>query len=287
MSAQSISAKHYIDTERLDQLLPTCDLWIQVGASRITLLAADRFNTRVAGLSVIDFGNQSVFESTWPQLASALQQSTLYGYDYQNVHLAFTHPVCTLVPQALHSETQNKQVLTLLHQLPASWLVMSRAVSHKPWVTVFAAPELLVRSMQQQFPQSAPEHSSTALLHALQLDNGKNTNRLYAYINAQYLHIVRFAGSDLQFSNTYLPEADTDIVYFLLSVAEQQKVNADKLEVCLVGEVNARSSMVALLRKYIPQVLFFERNSSFQYPASFKEFPDYQYIDALAVLWFE
>lgn len=287
MSAQSISVKQYIDTERLVQWLPTCDLWIQLGASRISLLAADRFNARVAGLSILDFPNKGVFESSWTQLQSWLQQSALFAHEYQNIHLVFSHPYHTLVPQVLYESSQSSAMLKLVHEVPKSWNILSRPISNKPWVSVFAIPEQLANPLQQRFPQSAPEHSIAALLNGLQLHNGKNQHRLYANIEPEYMHIIHFTGSDLQFSNTFIPEAETDIVYFLLSVAEQQNIHADKLEVCLLGDVNTRSSMVALLRKYIPHVSFFERNETIHFPASFKEFPDHQYIEALSVLWSE
>jgi hypothetical protein len=98
------------------------------------------------------------------------------------------------------------------------------------------------------------------------------------------MDVVHIRNGQLQFVNTFPFEADTDIVFFLLSVAEQQKMNNDKLAVLLSGEVSQSDALINMLKKYIPEVLLQTRPEEFIYPAAFREFQDQQYYQSLAAL---
>jgi hypothetical protein len=75
------------------------------------------------------------------------------------------------------------------------------------------------------------------------------------------------------------------VIYFILSVAEQQKITTEKLHLVLTGDVNANGALLQLLRKYVPNVSLYKRDDVFSYPASFREFQDQQYfIQSVAVL---
>jgi hypothetical protein len=73
-------------------------------------------------------------------------------------------------------------------------------------------------------------------------------------------------------------EADTDIIYFILSVAELLKLDQQKLLVSLFGNISASSSLIGLMKKYIAHVELMKRPEQYDYPASFREFQEQQYF---------
>jgi hypothetical protein len=76
--------------------------------------------------------------------------------------------------------------------------------------------------------------------------------------------------------NSFKAEADTDIVYFVLSVAELLKLNQEKLQVNLFGNISNTGTLLGLMKKYISHVELMKRTDAYSYPASFREFQDQQ-----------
>jgi predicted Abi (CAAX) family protease len=149
---------------------------------------------------------------------------------------------------------------------------------------VFAVPQLFVSTVKVLFPQADVSHYAAFMLQAFATINQKQRDTVYVNLHPKYMDVVHLHEQELLFSNTFHTEADTDIIYFILSVAEQQKINGDKLKLVLSGDVNANGALLSLLKKYVPDVTLLKRDAGYMYPASFREFQDQQYFTSTAVL---
>ncbi|MES2779808.1 MAG: DUF3822 family protein [Bacteroidota bacterium] len=285
MSTQALPVtKNFIDREQLSQIVATCDLWVLFAADKITLLAADKSNQRVAGLTVLESPDVHVFQKGLFDLRSWIEGLELYGLDYNNTHIVFETPEFCIVPEALFATEKAETILGLQHELPKFSAVLTNRILQKQWVNVFAVPQLFVSTVKVLFPQADLHHYATFMLQAFAATNHKQKDTLYVNVHTQYIDVVHMHEQELLFANTFQTEADTDIIYFILSVAEQQKINVDKLKLVLTGDVNATSALLSLLKKYVPEVLLLKRYTEFTYPASFREFEDQQYFTSTAVL---
>jgi hypothetical protein len=73
-------------------------------------------------------------------------------------------------------------------------------------------------------------------------------------------------------------------VYFILSVAEQLKMQADKFGIYVMGDISSTSATIGLLKKYITHVQTMNRFEGIQYPLSFREFQEQQHYLAIHTL---
>lgn len=285
MSTQTLPLiKNYIDREQLQQIAATCDLWVQFAANRITFFAADKTNQRIAGLTVLELTDNSIFQKGLFELRSWMEGLELYGKEYSNTHLIFETPQYSIVPEALFLAEKADAMLALQHDLPKFSVVRSNRIDAGHWVNVYAVPEIFLNTIKVLFPQADVHHYAEYLLPALLNINDRKSDTLYVNMHAQYMDVVHLHAHELRFMNTFQTEADTDIIYFILSVAEQQKINADKLQLVLTGDVNANGTLLSLLRKYVPNVTLFKRMDDYSYPASFREFQEQQFFTATSVL---
>jgi hypothetical protein len=285
MSTQTLPLiKNYIDREQLQQIAATCDLWVQFGAGRITLFAADKANQRIAGLTVLDVNDNSVFQKGLFELRSWLEGLELYGKEYSNMHIVIEAPQYSIVPEALFVAEKADAMLAMQHDLPKFSVVKNNRIAAKHCVNVYSVPEIFLNTVKVLFPQADVHHYAEFLLLSLLNINDRQHDTLYINMHQQYMDVVHLHGQELRFINTFETEADTDIIYFILSVAEQQKISGDKLSLVVTGDVNANGSLISLLRKYVPEVALFKRVDGYSYPASFREFQDQQYFTATSVL---
>lgn len=285
MSTQTLPLiKNYIDREQLVHIAATCDLWVQFAADRITLFAADKANQRIAGLTVLEVSDHSVFQKGLFELRGWFEGLELYGKEYSNTHIVMETPQYSIMPEALFVAEKAGSMLALQHDLPKFSVVKSNRIDSKQWVNVYSVPEIFLNTVKVLFPQADVHHYAEFMLQSLLNVNDRRHDILYVNMHAQYMDIVHLHGQELRFVNTFQTEADTDVIYFILSVAEQQKISGEKLYLVLTGDINTNGSLLSLLRKYVPDVALFKRADGFSYPASFREFQDQQYFTAISVL---
>jgi hypothetical protein len=285
MSTQTLPViKKFIDRELLAEIETSCDLWVQAASNRITLLAADADKSRIVGLTVLEFADNSLFQKGLFELRSFLDGQELFGRDYRNIHIVFETPQFTIVPDVLFDQESAPMVLQNLHELPKFYAVKSNRVDSRHWVNVYGVPDIFCSTLKVLFPHADIRHYAEFLLESFLLQNQRGHETLFVNIHDSFMDVVFFHLNELRFVNTFTFEAETDIIYFILSVAEQQKISTDKLEIILSGDVNANGPLLQLLRKYVPGVELFKRPGGISYPASFREFQDQQYYTSLSVL---
>jgi hypothetical protein len=279
MSTQTLPLiKNYIDRDQLGEIIPTSDLWVTVSPERISLFAASKTTNRIAGLTVLEVTDSSFFQKGLFEIKGWLEDLELYRIEYKNTHLVFETPQFTLVPEVLFAAEKAEVLLTSLFDLPKFYTVKNNRIDNSQCVNVFAVPDIFCSTMKVLFPQASIHHYAEFLLQSALTINEKELHTLYINMHPSYLDAIHLNQQELQFINTFSFEADTDVIYFILSVAEQQKIPSEKMQLILTGDVNANGPLLQLLRKYVPNVTLYKRSEQFSYPASFREFQDQQYF---------
>ena len=285
MSTQALPfIKNFIDHNLLLQIASTCNLYVIVSTNRMTLFVADISNMRVAGLTVLDISEGSFFLKGLVELRMWLEGLELYGKEYSNTHIIFETPAFAIVPEALFVSDKAEVLLKAQHEIPQFNTVKSNRVEAHHWVNVYAIPDIFCSTLKVLFPQADIHHYAEYLVQANLNSNANKVHTLCINIHAHYIDVMHVYQQELKFINTFPFEAETDVIYFILSVAEQQKIAPDKLELMLTGDVNANGTLVQLLRKYVSAVYLFKRDDRYSYPASFREFQDQQYFTSTSIL---
>lgn len=286
MSTQTLPLiKNYIDREQLEQLESTCDLWVTLSPGRITLFAASTASHHVVGLTVLEMEDASFFQKGLFEIRGWIEGLELYSQEYKSVRLVFEVPEYTIVPEALFVPEKAEVLIASLFDLPKFHTVKSNRVDTLSCVNVFAVPDIFCSTMKVLFPQASVHHYAEFLLQTNCSLNNQGQHTLFVNMHSTYLDAMHLYHQELKFVNTFVFEADTDVIYYVLSVAEQQKLTMDKLQLVLTGDINANGALLQLLRKYVPNVSLYKRDDLFLFPASFREFQDQQYfIQSVALL---
>lgn len=224
--------------------------------------------------------NTSVFQLSFSGLNQLLQTLEWANKPFRQVRVFIDDHNYTLVPDALFDAQQPQQYLSLIHKITPHHAVLTDHFGNQRATVVYYLPTEFKRNVEQFFGTSVTfKHQATNLLtiagafsdedlkHSLLIDYH------HGFVNV--LHMVK---NEIRFLNTFTIEADTDLVYFILSVAEQQQLPATRFKVFLQGDISVTSSAVALLKKYVPEVQMVKRLDGIHYPLAFREFQDQQYF---------
>lgn len=275
---EAFNIKNYSDREALENNLHHCTLFIHFSENSISLVTANKNHNQVLGLQIIEERNNNIFKKNISEIRSIFDSINLNKDDYTNIKIIIENNCYALVPEPLFAGDKAESFLKLNTPIGNNHQVLFNRLQ-KNVVNVFSLNISLYDALKQLFPQSEIIHETELLLSVLFANDVKEkTENLFVHVHETYIDIGFVKENTLRYLNSFSCEADTDIIYFLLSVAEELKLNQDRFKVMLLGKVNANGSLISLMKKYISNVELLKRPVLFSYPASFREFAEHQYF---------
>jgi hypothetical protein len=199
------------------------------------------------------------------------------------VHVAIANVPVTLVPAAVYEESTRYKYLAFNHTLEALTRIQSDPIKAIDAWNIYAMPQATYELMQRYFPGFTLHHCSTALLTAV-LAQFKHTveKTLILHIQQEGFEIVVTENNRLNYYNAFKHQSPEDLMYFLMFVCEEVKLNPEQIEVVLIGELEKKSAIYGLLFKYFRNLRFGERSDSFKYSYGFDELPKHFYYNLLS-----
>ena len=235
-------------------------------------------------LALCNWTFQGVYN--WPSLsdniASIIKETPLMQYGYQSVSAAVMHNRSTLVPDALFEHGKDEKYLRFNHTLEEDDAVRTDQLKNLEAKNIYALPKSLERSLSSHFPNIKFMHHSSSFLESVLLQY-KNLEQMKVVVHVQMSHfeIAVIEGKNLLLYNSFSHQTSEDFIYYLLFVCEQLKLNPEKLELVLLGEIERNSAIYSILQKYVRNIAFGERSDSFEYSPKFKEVPKHFYYNLL------
>jgi len=226
-----------------------------------------------------------VFACNSLQLSNLVSKLEWYNTSYKNIRIFIDNETFTLVPDALFDINQADTYLYLVHKKLPNLEVLHNALTKQNTVCVFALQQSVYAAIRSVLGNAEILHQSLLLIQtATEFNENDLKQHLLVGISSSFITVLQYLQNEIKFLNTYHVDADTDTVYFILSVAEQLKLQADKFGIYIMGDISSTSATMGLLKKYIPHVQTMNRFDGIQYPLSFREFQEQQHYLAIHTL---
>jgi hypothetical protein len=269
----------YTDSEFNPDTPERYSLEVSIAAHQLTFTIHN--GLRVMGLRCLTT-KHNLLENGALQLPKDVEQMEWYKPDYRQVRVFIDDNRFTLIPEPLFESDKAASYLNLVHKKISNEQILTTRLAQHSAVCVFGLNTALYRTIQSVFNAPVITHQNSILLQAASHYNGNDLkNHLLVNIAEGFVSVLYYLNGEIKFMNTFAIEADTDLVYYLLSVATLLKIPAEKSGVILMGDISLTSATMSLLKKYIPQVLTANRLENVQYPISFREFNDHQHYLAI------
>jgi len=275
MQTQEVfSLKNYTDNESLKTNVHLSTLFIHISSHRISCSIASDNQKALYSLRILELHSGDIYKNNLTGLKNLFDS---FQFDYSDV--AATKIIIesvnhAFVPEPLFTAEKAASFLKLSAPVSSDHEILFNRIK-KNIVSVFAVEHDFYSALKTLFPQADLLHEAEQLLNIVS-EQKDPADTLFVHLNKNYLHIIQFKNNGLHYFNSFMSEADTDIIYFILSVAELLKIPSDKMNVLLFGNVSNNSSLTGLMKKYIPYVELMKRPEQFTYPASFREFQEQQ-----------
>jgi hypothetical protein len=273
MQSESLQStyRQYIDAEYLQVNQSNITVWYYFEVDRVVALYANLFDKRIVGFAYVE--HPKVFDCSLSEIQGLLARFPKINPDKQIAVLVDKY--YTVVPEPLYVAEKKEHIYKLVHPIAKYHEIYDSR--NKGRVLLYAANEMFIRAIRMQISGVDVRHYFEDYLQSGFMQDTTSKNRLYVQLHADYIDVWCADRSKLLFHNTFSYESDTDVVYYLLSVAEALQISNDKLEVFISGRFTNQSTLLQLMKKYIPVVETAMRADIFEYAAAFRELQDHQY----------
>lgn len=181
----------------------------------------------------------------------------------------------TLIPSLLFDPSEKQTYLDFIHEKDDTTETLFDRLPQLDMVNVYGASANLLEAGLQVFPGAKTFHHSTALIYSICLNfkNRLSRGKAFIYVRESDFDLLIFDGKQLNYFNSFHLMVPGDLIYYVIFVMEQLGLNPEETEVALMGNIDRDSEIYELLYRYIRNIEFVKRNTSFKYSYVFNEIP--------------
>lgn len=145
---------------------------------------------------------------------------------------------------------------------------------------VFNKPVELMPVLTELFPTANLVHLNSSYFTLADEYGGSESEKLFVNVSRDHLDIVVFEpAGKLKLMNRYQYKAAPDFIYFLLLCCEELRIDRDKTELVLLGEVSAESRIYELCYRYFKEISFLKTTDTIHFSKAFDSFPKHLHFN--------
>ncbi len=274
-----------IKDEALDiDSIPRYALALEVSNNGFRCAIVDSQDNRCLWLE--DYRFSSVF---FPE--QIMEQLGFIFDEHQLLHAGFWHQVrvslknkhFTLIPESLFRKDYAGQYLRFSTQMPEdSEEIFYYQHPNREIINVFSGEKKIADWFRKQYPSrniSFVHHTSAFIEGVLQHSDYVPARSMAVLLEASHLTILVTNSHLVEYCNTFFYLSAQDVIYYVMLVMDELKLNPDSCRVTLYGELSHDSAIHDMLYKYIRFISFGSKSSSLKFSFQFDEMLDHRYFD--------
>ncbi|NOY37794.1 MAG: DUF3822 family protein [Chlorobi bacterium] len=187
----------------------------------------------------------------------------------------------TLVPAALFRKEEKDTYFTFSHALEEDEVILTDKLSGTDAYCLYATPSDLLRFVEKYFSDAVTLHHTTPFIEGLfrnATSKGKEA-AVHVLIHDTCFDIAVTRKQKLSLVNTYLYRQVNDMVYFILYIFQMLQLDQQTVPIILEGKINAQSSLIETLKRYVKNVSLVRRNSAFTYSYKLNVLPAHTFAN--------
>ena len=258
-------------------------LALQVDRERLDLTVLDNLTNDFLAFESWYFKKAVTDAQMAEQIERLLTDHEWLSNGFKRVDAIVTSEKFTFVPAALFDSSATNEYLTFNASISESDVVRNDVLRQADARNVYAIDNKLERVLMKISPSIRMRHHLSPLTEKV-LAGSKNQNekRIHAHIRQGQFDVIASENGKLLLANVYTYQSPEDFIYFLLFAAEQLKLNPEKFELEISGEVEEKSAIAAIANKYVRNVKFADRQNG-RYSEGFSQFPKHYHYNLFAL----
>ena len=259
------------------------ELSLLVGSDSLYCLVNDA-QLNVLALKSFHFDHPNRDASSASNLKAIFFEDPILKETYRVTKIAFTTPHFTFVPSKFYDADNRRTYFDNLTDLRSEDETEADSLRNPELKNVYLIDRQLLATASTLFPTARQSHVFTSLILGFQkIAEHRSGHQVFANVRDGWLQMLFFDGRDLIFANAFSFKTPQDIVYFLLNVYEQFKLNPEVTPLSIGGSLTEDSDIFKFIYRYIRHVGFVVAPPYFRLGQQFTGVPQHFYFDLFSI----
>lgn len=213
------------------------------------------------------------------KLLKLKEENDLLKVPYKSAKFILINDQSTIVPTALYEPSREAKYLNFnlnvsIKESSDKQIIKRDKLHSLDAYNIYRMPKKLFETMVAFSENVQVLHFASSLIETL-LNNNKNQNKSFCILNFEkgLFTMIVVEGNNLKFCNSFSYGTKEDLAYYVLFVFEQLKLNPEKIDLQIMGEIERKSEDFSFLHQYIRNINFVNRNTEFKYSYHIEELP--------------
>lgn len=202
---------------------------------------------------------------------------------YQRISIVYNSTKCTLIPSSLFSYSE-KEIFIDFNTYPSEDFEIKVDKLHNlAAYSVYPFPKILSEKINFLFPRCRVRHISTSLIeNVLYMVRHQSLElNMALHVQSDHFEVLIFKDNNLEFYNSFNYQTVDDLFYYLFFVLEQLRLEPEKMDTLLLGEVSLSSQLYKSARLYFNSLTLAPRTDLYKYSREFDDIPHHYFYNLL------
>jgi hypothetical protein len=254
---------------------------IQAGLNGYSFTILDPQRNKYILLKHISFLQEMNLSGLEETIADIQGNDEFLTREYKSVYFSFQSPRYTLIPGPLFNKDNLRTYFEFNHVIDDLDEIHYNGFRNIDAYNLFVIPAELSKLACKSFVDVRFFHQATPLIENGLMSHSGKSPRKTVVVNTygKNIDIVVIQGDNLLLCNSFPWQDEKDMVYYVLYVYEQLKLDGMEAPLYLTGEISRSSPVYELLKSYIRKIAFEKRNDHFIYSYTFNEMDHHRFIN--------
>ena len=242
---------------------PSNLLTIKLSSFGATLVLSNAVDNNVIQYYPYNFDKKIIPEDLSKKLSNLLRESEIDNLNISDVKLIICNKLSSLIPSSLFDEKLSLQYLKFNSKLLKNDFAAHDIIEEIDAVNVYLPYVNVNNYILDKYGSFNFYHYSTLLIKKLIKFNKEKESCVYVNLQEESFQVLIFKKNKLLYYNNFNFSSNEDILYFLLFVIEQNKIDSNKSKIFLMGKININDEAYLLISKFISnlEIIDFKESS--------------------------
>ena len=242
---------------------PSTLLTIKLSSFSATLVLSNSVDGSIVQYFHYNFDKKIAPENLSEKLNTIINESEIDQSNIIDVKLIICNKLSSLVPNNLFEEKLSLEYLKFNSKLLENDFAAHDFIEEIDAVNVYLPYINVNNYIIDNFGSFNFYHYSTLLIKKLIKYNKEKESCLYVNLQEESFQVLIIKKNKLLYYNNFDFNKKEDILYFLLFVIEQNKIDSNKSKLYLIGKIDLKSDAYLLISKFISNVEIIDFKESY------------------------
>ena len=202
--------------------------------------------------------------------------------NFKSCTLILNNEFFTLIPNKMFDVNNYKKYYDFCFKQDPDNEIIFEEIKNIKSINIYSINKSLKNILLNYFPKIKIIHTCTNLINSIsnKINQYENQNILLN-INKSNFQIILFHDSDLLLYTYFHYEQEEDFLFYLLYISKELKINQKNSNIYLTGNINSKSTITLLIKKYFQNINFMRIKRTIKLPFFFQNINEHTFYNLL------